>query len=142
MAGSNETSVCAESRAVFTDLLTNALTQQDRQRVLLHVKNCPACASALLAQQHSHTSNVVASAPKDTGWLIKLAWVLIIGAGLVIGGFLLWDLGIALWFDRSQPMWLRAALGIFYAGFALLFLAILRERLTARKTDKFRKVKQ
>lgn len=142
MTNTNEISACADTRNLFTELLTNALTQQDRQRVLLHIKDCPACASALLAQQHNYSSNVVVSSPKKMSWLIKMAWVLIIGGGLVLGGFLLWDLGIALWFDRSQPVWLRAALGVFYTGFALLFLAILRERLITRKTDKFRKVKQ
>jgi len=68
--------------------------------------------------------------------LMRIAWLIIILSGLTIGGCLLWDLAVALWSDRSQPIWLRVSLAVFYVVFTVLFLIILRERLMERKTNK------
>lgn len=142
MTVSGELDICHESQLLFGRLLANDLTQQDRQRVLLHVKGCSECAAVLVARKRDRNETAAISQENESGVLMKLAWVLIITSGVVIAGFFLWDLAAALWTDQSQPVWLRAALAIFYVGFVVLFIVILRQRLMARKTDKFRKVSQ
>ena len=62
-----------------------------------------------------------------------------IGWVLVIAGFLI-AVGIgayALFFTDETPLTAKLIAGGIYGGFALLLIAVLRQRLRERKTDKY-----
>lgn len=61
--------------------------------------------------------------------IINLAWLVVIAAGVLLAGVLLWQLALALWFDRATPFWLRAAMAGFYFIFSLFCLFALYQRV-------------
>ena len=76
----------------------------------------------------------------DTAWRPArlLGWVLLIGGGLVVAGFVVW----AIWSDGKTPTYLALAIFAIFGGLGLLLLSVLRERLTEHKTDKYKDVQQ
>ena len=62
-----------------------------------------------------------------------VGWVLVIGGVLVAVG-----IGVyALFFTDETPLTAKLVAGGIYGGFALLLIAVLRQRLRERKTDKY-----
>ncbi len=144
-----QNTACISVQELFLGLLKNELTQQDAQQVSLHVAHCTHCNTQFENAKHvfyqteaDHISHSpVPEASERTKLLINIAWVFVIAGGFIIGVLLLWDLAVALWFDRSQPIWLRVSLALFYIGFAILFLVVLQQRLMARTSDAYSKMK-
>ena len=67
-----------------------------------------------------------------------LGWLLL-GAGvLLLYGYSIYDFMT----DASEPVWVRLALGGSGRGFLILFLHVLRQRLIARKTDRYRNIQE
>ena len=63
----------------------------------------------------------------------RLGWVLL-GAGvLLLYGYGIYDFMA----DASEPIWVRLALAGIGLGFLILFFHVLRQRLIARKTDRY-----
>ena len=65
-----------------------------------------------------------------------LGWLLLIGGGLTMAGFVAW----ALVADADTPLLLSLAVFAIYGGLGLVLLSVLRQRLVERKTDKYRDV--
>lgn len=71
-----------------------------------------------------------------------LGWVLLsLGAMVLLAGGL-YELALALFRDSVDPWWVRAAVGALVAGFAVLFVSVLRERLFALKRDPYKEVER
>ena len=67
-----------------------------------------------------------------------LGWLLL-GAGvLLLYGYGVYDFMT----DSSEPIWVRLALGGIGLGLLILFLHVLRQRLIARKTDRYRDIQE
>ncbi|CUS48094.1 MAG: putative zinc-finger [Idiomarinaceae bacterium HL-53] len=150
---------CEHIEPMLSGFLDNELSQSESQRVALHVKQCEKCA-ALLAEMKTMQNDLQAIAKQDQGhtqaeidaldqllndtpsrWLGTIAWSLVVMGGLIVSGFFVYELGLTLWQDTTQPLWLRGAIAALYVGFAGLFIMVLRQRLKSLKTDKYRKVK-
>ena len=68
----------------------------------------------------------------------RLGWSLI-GAGLLLlYGYSIYDFMT----DSSEPIWVRLTLAGIGLGFLILFLHVLRQRLIARKTDRYRDIQE
>ena len=68
----------------------------------------------------------------------RLGWSLI-GAGLL----LLYGYGIYNFMtDSSEPIWVRLTLTGIGLGFLILFLHVLRQRLIAWKTDRYKDIQE
>ena len=65
-----------------------------------------------------------------------LGWLLLIGGGVAVLGFAIYEFLLA---PTDAPL-LKWGLIAFYAGWAVLLLAVLRQRLLARKTDRYKDV--
>lgn len=150
---------CESIEPLLSGFIDNELSQSESQRVALHMKRCEKC-SALLAELESMNADIKEAVKASGGhtqaeidkldallkdqpskWIGTVAWSLIILGALIIGGFMIWELGLALWQDTTQPVWLRASIAGLYIGFAGLFVMVLRQRIKSLKTDKYRKVK-
>ena len=129
--------------------LDGELTQQDRQRVELHLADCPDCAATLeqlrtlrhrvgqssLSQRYTdqwreEMDDTGVKLSRGIGWLLLIAAAIVIG-GIVVLGFLT-DPGIE-WF------W-KLLISAFYLGLTGLLVSVLRQRLIERKTDKYKDV--
>ena len=129
--------------------LDSELTQQERQRVDLHLADCQHCAGMLrdLEDLRERMGQSGLSRKYEDEWRegmddlgVKLfrgiGWVLSIGAAVIIGGFIvlqfLTDPGIT-------GTW-KFIIGAFYVGLLGLFISVLRQRLLERKTDRYKDV--
>ena len=132
--------------------LDGELTQQQAQQVEHHLQDCESCQAQLAqleqlsaALQHEGQRfkqvqfNAFADSHERSDWLVKLTWLLLLLGGLPLLGYSLY----LHWQSFAElEWWLAAALGSLLGGFILAFVVVLRERLSARKTDKFRKVQR
>ena len=67
-----------------------------------------------------------------------LGWLLL-GAGvLMLYGYGIYDFMT----DTLEPIWVRLAFGGIGLGILILFLHVIRQRLIARKTDRYRDIKE
>ena len=129
--------------------LDGELTQQERQRLDLHLADCQDCAGMLreLEDLRERMGQSGLSQKYEDVWReemddlgVKLSrgigWVLLVGAVAIIGGFIvlqfLTDPGIT-------GTW-KFIIGAFYVGLLGLFISVLRQRLLERKTDRYKDV--
>ena len=63
-------------------------------------------------------------------------WLLVIGAALVIVGYGGYEFVLADW----EPPLVKLAVAALYVGFAVLLLSVLRQRLVARRKDRYKDV--
>jgi len=129
--------------------LDGELTQQQRQRVQLHLEDCAECRrllDELTAVRTRLGASDLSGLPADrwredmdeSGVALArgLGWLLLIGAGVVIGA-------IAIFHFLADPGlgagW-KLLIGAFYLGWLALFVSVLRQRLIERRTDRYKDV--
>ena len=125
------------------------LTQQQRQLVTIHCRDCKRCqqdldelkdlreriAGSILSEigedkwRESMPETVVQNT-RSIGWILFLGGLLII-ASIAVVGFLFSD-------EISAGM--KLLIVTIYGGLGLLFVSVLRQRLIERKTDKYKDV--
>lgn len=145
--------VCANVQEKLSAYLDDELTQQEQQRIYLHVQACPQCralADDLTAMRSNLKSAVLCSVDeRDLPKILHdqparrfafIGWALLIAAILLIGGIVSWQFIREVLNDTGIGRWLGIGVIAFYVGLFLLFLSVLRQRLIARKTDKYKKV--
>lgn len=129
--------------------LDGELTQQQSQRVDLHLAQCEQCRT-LLQELTEMRTRMGASRLSPTGadewrenmqepgvqWTRGIGWVLLIGAALVLFTV------VAAHFltDDSIGGFEKFLISVFYLGWATLFVSVLRQRLIERRTDKYKDV--
>jgi len=125
------------------------LTQQERQRVLLHCEQCPECRENLAELQalrvrigqarlsttgedtwRETMNDSMVQASKGVGWIL-----VIIGVVMALGAAL-----YALFFAPDMSPWEKFMVLALYGGLAVLLFSVLRQRLIERKTDKYKDV--
>jgi hypothetical protein len=141
---------CKHVGALLSGYIDGELTQQDRQRVRLHLDSCKPCEAErdeilslreqlgkarLSDRDHDiwreAMDNTTVKATRGIGWL------------LLIGGVLL-GVGIGVFEIVTEPsaasMAEKLIVGGIYGGMLLIFISVLRQRLIERKTDKYKDV--
>ena len=141
---------CEHIQELLSGYIDHELTQQKAQRVRLHLKECDSC--------HKIYKDLVAIR-KEMGQLKYpeceeakidqlmnepvskvfgiVGWVCLI-IGLV--GFMIFQL-FTFYSQPGIPLWAKLGVLLIEVGALALFLSVLRQRLIARKTDKYRNVK-
>jgi len=146
-------SPCLDVQEKLSAYLDDELTQQEQQRIYLHLQNCPSCkalADDLLQMRGDLKSAVLTSvdtehlpkvfADRSARRLAFVGWALVIAAVLLLGGIVSWQFIREVFSESGIGRWLGIGVIAFYGGLFLLFLSVLRQRLIARKTDKYKKV--
>lgn len=142
--------LCDKTQELISGYIDHELNQQDRQRVRVHIESCDQCRAVyddLLAikqemgnlqypeceeaQLDKIMKEPVANGMAIVGWII-----------LIIGfvGFMVWQL-FTFYTEPSVPLWVKAGVFLIEAGVLLLLGSVLRQRLIALKTDKYKNVK-
>ncbi|MHC9509610.1 anti-sigma factor family protein [Kangiella sp. M94] len=142
--------LCDKTQELISGYIDHELNQQDRQRVRVHIESCDQCRAVyddLLAikqemgnlqypeceeaQLDKIIKEPVANGMALVGWII-----------LIIGfvGFMVWQL-FTFYTEPSVPFWVKAGVFLIEAGVLLLLGSVLRQRIIALKTDKYKNVK-
>jgi len=126
------------------------LTQQDSQRVRLHIDQCTACEREFeeIRQLRDNMGAARLSCVSNDTWretmddaTVKttrgIGWLLLIGGALVAGGFAVYEVFTNF---SSWSLTEKLIVGGLYGGGLLLFLSVLRQRLIERKKDRYKDV--
>ena len=129
--------------------LDGELTQQQRQRVALHLEDCTECARLLdeLTDLRARMGQSdLSGLPQDewredmddSGVTLSrgLGWLLLIGAGVIIGAIVVFEFLT----DPGLGAGWKVLISAFYLGWLGLFVSVLRQRLIERKTDRYKDV--
>jgi anti-sigma factor RsiW len=134
---------------LLSGYIDDALSQGDRQRVELHLEECPACSElvAELAAVHQAARGTRfrivdlqwSELPRTpgSGAVRRVGWILLALWALSVAALLGWQLAIA-----PEPWWGKALILGGASGFALLALSVLFDRLHDLKTDRYRRVQR
>jgi len=146
----NIESPCQHIEELLSGYLDNELSQQESQRVTVHMHQCDSCNELFEQLQNLQGSIQKTQYPEmeleklhrllndsTSRNLQNISWFAIIASLatlLVFGLYEFWNNSVMTWYERlTISMFLGGGLG--------LFATVLRQRLIARKTDKYRKVK-
>ena len=136
--------------SLLTGYLDGVLTQEDAQGVRIHLEDCGTCRELMedLEMMRKTTMGTQFSVPDDDQWDERprgTASGFASGVGWTM--LLLWVVGIAgfalgqLWSSAQGALEKLLIFGGLSGG-ALLFLSVLIDRLRARETDRYRRVKK
>jgi predicted anti-sigma-YlaC factor YlaD len=135
---------------LLSGYLDGALTQRERQRVSLHLESCPDCRRELaeLGAVRSAARGTAFALPADEEWgeLPRTAGsrALRLGGWALVGLWLAVVLGsgVVELLRSAAPAWERVAIAGAVAGFALLLLSVLLDRLHDLRHDRYRRVEK
>lgn len=130
---------------LLSGLLDRELTQADRQRVRLHIEDCPHCRRHFheLERLREIAMNTHFEVPDDRQWderpsgglsaLSRSAgWLMITLWAVALTSFGLYQAWIG-----AENLWVRLAVFGGLAGFALVFLSILVDRIRKAASDPY-----
>ncbi len=140
---------CRLIEEMLTGYLDGELTQQDRQRVEVHVDGCANCRETMIElgeirkgigrlqdpeptnEQRSRMMRItVTKTSRGLGWLLGIA------GGLILVGYAAYEFAT----DDSVEALVKVATAGAVGGLALLLLSVLIDRLRARKSDRYKDV--
>lgn len=135
---------------LLSGYVDDELTQQDAQRVRLHLDQCTTCNQELEeikrlrrnigAARLSNVNNDIWRETMDDASVKAtrgIGWLLVIGGVLVAAGFLVYEV---LTNFSSWGLMEKLIVGGIYGGGLLLFISVLRQRLIERKKDRYKDV--
>jgi hypothetical protein len=134
----------------LSGFIDGELTQQDRQRVRLHVENCAQCSAELEGLRalrekigEARLSDVDQDKWRETmdDTTIKasrgIGWLLLIGGALLAVGVGVYEIVTT---PSTMSFVEKLIVGGVYGGMLLIFISVLRQRLIERKTDGYKDV--
>ena len=146
----NNINDCQHIEILISGYLDGELTQQESQRVALHLTHCEECQAtyrglkdlqqaigktACPDMEHEKLDNIVNDLTSRR--IEGLGWFSIIAGLVMLIAFSLYSF----WFDTEMPWYSKLAVSFLWGGGVGLFVSVLRQRWISKKTDKYRKVK-
>ncbi|TWT81013.1 hypothetical protein CA13_24600 [Planctomycetes bacterium CA13] len=142
---------CQQINELISGFIDHELTQQDEQRVRVHLRSCEQCqktATEMRELQLAVSSACVVSKLEEERWEkimnnrpAKASRG--IGWTLLIAGFA-WIVSVAIWefaIDDNVPLIVKLPIGAVWFGMLFLFLSVAWQRVVSYKTDRYNKVK-
>lgn len=140
---------CPQIDEMLSGYLDGELTQGDRQRVDLHLESCSKCRGVYeeLADLRQAVRKMSFGEISQEEWSKimndlpirasrRAGWLLYVAGFLIVCGYGLYEFMA----DDSVDAVIKTGIGALVVGSLLLFISVLRQRLIARKTDKYRGV--
>ncbi len=142
--------LCDKTQTLISGYIDQELTQQERQMVQVHLEDCDTCKTIyldLLAIKNSIRQleypeceeakmDKTLNEPTAKGLSI-IGWIMLI---IGMAALLIFQL-FTFFSEPGIPIGIKLLVFLIEAGLLLLFISVLRQRLIARKTDKYRGVK-
>ena len=140
---------CQQIGELLSGYLDRELTQGDRQRVELHLESCAECrrtyqAMTDLRQAVGDLSFEVMSREEWSKIMNDLTvrtsrgigWLLFVFGMVVLVGYSAYEFAV----DETVPALIKSGTAGIVFGLICLFISVMRQRLIARKTDKYKDV--
>lgn len=140
---------CDRIGSLLSGLLDDELTQQDRQRIELHLDGCSACKTTLdeLVEMREEIGRLKPAQPTDGQWsrimsvtAVKtsrgLGWVLGLAGASILIGFAAWRVYV----DETVSALVKIGVCAAVLGAVLLLTSVVLDRLAARKSDRYKDV--
>ncbi|MGD9897535.1 MAG: zf-HC2 domain-containing protein [Calditrichaceae bacterium] len=151
----NNNLTCEEIRPLMMGLIDNELDQMQIKNVRSHLENCSSCKLQYESFLNLKKETEVMKSIKypedywDGYWETiynrierGISWLLIsIGAVLILG-FGAYEALREFFNDTQIPLLLRAGIGVFVIGTIMLVVSVIREKITTRKQDIYRRIKR
>ncbi len=141
--------LCDKTQELISGYLDNELTQQDSQMVRVHLESCASCRAIYQDLQAIKKATSQLDYPTTEAEKIQqllqepvarnfsaIGWILLI-AGLA--GLMIFQ-AFTFFFSDEVPVIIKLLVFTIEAGALALFISVLRQRLIAQKTDKYKKV--
>ena len=141
---------CDSNESLLSGYLDGELTQVDRQRVELHMEACDRCRECYqqMVEMRSRIGKLPSSEMSSEEWekimntvSVKtsrsLGWLLYAGGLVVLIGYAVIEFAK----DDKVDALIKTSVAAVLIGMLLLFVSVLRQRMIALKTDKYRNVK-
>ena len=135
---------------LISGYLDGELTQQDTQRVRIHLEDCPECKAlaAELKAVKEATMSTTFHVPKDdqwdesprspvTRWLQRIGWVVALVWLTVTVAYGVWQVT-----RDVENLWELVLVFGLWAGLGLVFVAVAVDQIGKRKNDKYRSVQK
>ncbi len=146
----NETCQRPFDEALLSGYLDHALTQEEEQRVRLHLEDCPSCRALVddLREMRETTMTTRFETPTDDQWseaprgaasglAFGLGWLMVLLWAVGLTGFALGQL-----WAGDMSIWEKFLAFGAVSGFTLLFVSVLIDRLRTAPKDRYRGVKK
>ncbi len=141
--------LCDKTQELISGYLDNELTQQDSQMVRVHLESCASCRAIYqdlqtIKQATSQLNYPTTEAEKIQQLLQEpvarnfsaIGWFLLI---VGLAGLMIFQ-AFTFFFSEEVPVIIKLLVFTIEAGALALFISVLRQRLIAKKTDKYKKV--
>jgi len=142
---------CQQIEVRLTGYVDRELTQQDLQKVELHLESCPACRGVVeeLRTARSLAESLKVPSPSNEEWdsmqsrilekgTRRLGWVLLVVWVLVTSVYALVTFAVS----SGEPLIVKIIVFGLLLALAMLFCSVLSERLRERRTDRYTGVQQ
>jgi anti-sigma factor RsiW len=142
---------CHEIEVSLSGYLDKELTQQEAQKIELHLQTCAHCRKVLEelreAQRATQTlelaqpsheewkhmeSHILEKSTRSLGWVILIVWSVMTAAYA----------GFQFAVSPNEPMIQKVLVFGLFLGIALLFLSVLSERIRESRTDRYKGVQK
>jgi hypothetical protein len=141
--------VCDSIGEKLSGFLDGELSQQEAQRISVHLSQCKSCSDMYHALEQvkgavSETTYPNMEQQKMNAILQDLTsrrmfdffWFALVSGVLIAAVFAVYHF----WFDPNIPFYSKLVMSLIWGGGIGLFLTVLRQRLLISKTDKYNKV--
>jgi predicted anti-sigma-YlaC factor YlaD len=142
---------CANIRETLSAYLDGELTQQDGQKVAVHLRHCPACRQVYddFRRMREDIKRLSFPEPSEDEWRAVMGglafkttrgigWLLWVGGAAVLLAYGLYEVIR----DPSINVIEHVGIMALIVGSVLLFLTVLAERISALRTDKYKDIQK
>jgi len=140
---------CDDIEVYLSGYLDDELTQQQRQRVQVHVERCPRCAATFeeLQEAQQATRQLELESPNEQEWQMvmsnifekrtqHLGWMILIVWSTVMVVYSMYHYAVT----PTEPLLERVLVFGLLAGVGLLFISVLTRRLRESRNDRYKDV--
>ena len=137
---------CSETQGLLAGYLDGEIPSSDREEVEAHLEGCAECRGELdeMRVLVDVTTQLQVAQPEEEVWDSfldgvynrverKSGWLLLILGVLILSAMGLFYYVVQPWTSVTAKM----AFGLPFVGLAILFISVLRERLSIRGTDRY-----
>ncbi|MBD3233722.1 MAG: hypothetical protein GF315_08355 [candidate division Zixibacteria bacterium] len=146
---------CQKATVLISGKLDGELTPEQEKDLNAHLESCPNCQKEYqeLLRLKEVTSDMKFADLPDRYWAgywntiynrleRGIGWVFVSVGVIILVGFFLWNIFDGFFLDNSIPLILRLGIGLAGFGALILLVSVLRERLFARKHERYDEVER
>ena len=146
---------CQKAIILVSGKLDGELTPQQERELDLHLQSCPVCTKECqeLSKLKEVTTDMRFTDLPDRFWAgywnnifnrleRGIGWILLSVGAIILTAFGAWELLNKFFLDETIPIILRLGVAVGSLGLITLLVSVLREKLFARKHERYKEVER